>query len=425
MPNIKGMIKSAGVFPGWWIVIASGVIWATAIGSYQTFGVFLKPIQNEFGWGRAVTASAFLISGLTAAILAPVTGTLSDRFGPRLVVTCSGIVSTTGYFLVSLVHTQWQLYGVFVLMGTVMTFSVPIQATISRWFTLRRGLALGLAGIGGGLGQALWPPLAQFLIDHFGWRQAYLILGAILGVIMVSAAQVIKGRPEAKGLLPYGEKEGAAGQALNINKKPALTLSQAVRTRTFWMILAAIACASLTLQMILVHLVPYTTDPEIGLSSIVAASLLSTIGWTNVLGKVAMGAISDRIGPRATLAICYGIAGAAMLWLLAAKELWMLYLFAAVLGFCYGGWIPVRSAVIGSLFGLSSMGAVLGVIETGANTAGATGSMLGGYIYDVTNSYHQAFILGAILFFSATILVILLGKPKVPNQQVSPLMKNH
>lgn len=389
------------------------VIYATLLGTHQTFGVFFKPIQTEFGWSRTVTATAFFIGGLTAAALSPVSGALSDRYGPRLVITASALLSAVGYVLVSRVQSQWQLYSVFVLMSSGMSFWVPLQITVSRWFTVRRGLALGLTGIGGGLAQALWPPLGQFLIDHFGWRSAYLILAAILGVVVVSVAQVLRGSPAQKGLQPYGEAmESPQASANAQGAVPAVSLRQALRLRTFWMVAAATAFGSLTLQMVWVHLVPYVTDPGIGVSATVGASLLSVIGWSNLTGKVVMGSVSDRIGPRATLAICYGGAGAAMVWLLVAKELWMLYLFVAVLGFFYGGWIPMQAAIAGSLFGLSSMGVVLGTMQMGSGTAGATGSMLGGYIFDVTDSYFWAFLIGAVLYFSASALVILAKKPQ-------------
>ena len=175
--------KQTGIFYGWWVVIAGVVVYATLLGSHQTFGVFFKPIQTEFGWSRAVTAIAFFVGGLTQSALSPVTGILSDRYGPRIVITGLGIIASTGYFLASQVQSQWQLYSYFILMASGMSFWVPIQAMVSRWFTKRRGLVLGLTGIGGGLGQAVWPPLAQILIDQFGWRSAYMIMAVILAEV--------------------------------------------------------------------------------------------------------------------------------------------------------------------------------------------------------------------------------------------------
>lgn len=404
----------ARVFYGWWVVTAGIVIYATLLGSYQAFGVFFKPIQSEFGWGRAVTATAFFIGTVAMGVLAPIVGTLCDRFGPRRVITAVGISSALGYALISQVQTQWQLYGCFVLMGSGGAFFVPVLSVVSRWFTLRRGLALGLTGIGGGLGQALFPPLAQVLLDHFGWRQAYLIMSGGLVIVVVSVAQILRGNPRDKGLLPYGEN-GNVDTKVSGNRQPAaisLKLNQVIRTKVFWIIVVATGAGHLTYQMTWVHLVPYVTDPDIGVSSMVGASLMSAIGWSNMAGKVFMGNLSDRIGLRLTLVICYGISGFAMLWLIVAKQLWMLYLFSFVLGFFYGGQMPLQPALAGAIFGLGSLGAVSGGVQSGTSIGGATGSVLGGYIFDVTGSYFYAFLIGAILFFASMTLVLLVKKPR-------------
>lgn len=405
---------TARVFYGWWVVAAGLVIYATLLGCHQTFGIFFKPIQYEFGWSRAVTATAFFIAGITIAILSPIVGMLSDRYGPRIVITAVGLSGTIGYLLVSQVQTQWQFYSCFVLMGSGMTFFVPLQAVVSRWFTLRRGLALGLTGIGGGIGQALFPPVAQILIDRFGWRHSYLILAGLMGVVVISATQILRGSPREKGLLPYGEKVSVESRESQHphNAPSVLRLNQVIHKKAFWMILLATCAGHFTYQMAWVHLVPYVTDPGIGVSSMVGASLMSTIGWSNMAGKIFMGNLSDRIGPRTTLLICYGMSGLAMLWLMVAKELWMLYLFSIGLGFFYGGGIPMQPSLVGAIFGLGSLGAVFGGVQTGTSAGGAIGSFLGGYIYDIAGSYYPAFLLGAILYFISTTLVALVRKPK-------------
>ncbi|MBI4288470.1 MAG: MFS transporter [Chloroflexi bacterium] len=404
-----------GVFYGWWVVIASVVIYATFLGSHQSFAVFFKPIQTEFGWSRTVTATAFLVGGLAVAFLSPVIGALSDRYGPRRVITAIGLSSAIGYSLLSQVQVQWQFFGAFVLESSGMAFWVPLQTMVSRWFTQRRGLALGLTGIGGGIGQALYPPFAQYLIDRFDWRNAYIVLAGTMVVVVMSATQVLRGSPEDKGLRPYGEPEIRGDGPFQSPQAgaPAFRIKEALRTRAFWMILVGCGFGSVTLQMVWVHLAPYVTDPGIGASSLVGATLLSIIGWSNLAGKVVLGGISDRIGARATLVICYGMAGLAMVWLVVARELWMLYAFAGALGFFYGGWIPMQAALVGSVFGLASMGAVLGGIQTGTQAAGASGALLGGYVFDRTGSYQVAFLIGAGLFFTATMLVLLVRKPRL------------
>ncbi|MBI4288637.1 MAG: MFS transporter [Chloroflexi bacterium] len=415
IPLLSVSRAPARIFYGWWVVIAGVVIYASLLGAYQAFGIFFKPIQAEFGWNRAVTATAFFIGSLTMAVLAPVVGGLSDRYGIRRVITAAGISGATGYALVSQVQTQWQLYACFVLMGTGGTFFVPLLSVVSRWFTLRRGLALGVTGIGGGIGQAFFPPLSQVLVDHFGWRQAYLVLAGILLLVVVSATQVLRSSPGEKGLLPYGETDVGRTKATERGRAtPAAApgLRQVIRTRVFWMLVTAAAAGHTAYQMTWVHFVPYVTDPGIGVSSMVGATLVSAIGWSNMAGKVFMGNLSDRIGPRATLAMCYGVAGAAMLWLIVARDLWTLYLFSFLLGFFYGGGIPLQPALAGSVFGLGALGAVSGGVQSGTSSGGAVGPVLGGYIYDVNGNYYLAFVVGSILLFISMTLVALVRKPK-------------
>jgi MFS family permease len=402
--------RRQGLFYGWWIVVAGLVITTITLGAHMSFGVFFKPIQAEFDWTRAATATGFFMGGLAIATLALTSGALTDRYGPRMVITGVGLVNGLGYLLVSQIDSRWQFYLVFPLMASGMSTLTPIMATVSRWFTARRGLALGVAGIGAGLGQAVMPPVASYLVSHFGWRYAYIILAALVGIIVVSAAQVVRRDPRGKGLLPYSEGEhskplwgtslpGGGGEAAPL----ALSLPQAVHSRAFWMVLVAGALGSVTMQMTFIHLVPYVTD--IGLSAAVGATLLALIGLTNMMGKLVTGWLCDRIGAQATLTITNALTGMVMLWLLVADEGWMLYGFAIAFGLVSGGWMTMLAATAGELFGVGSLGAVFGAMQAGTATAGTAGTILGGYIYDVTRSYFLAFLLGAVLYFIAAALV--------------------
>ena len=147
-------------------------------------------------------------------------------------------------------------------------------------------------------------------------------------------------------------------------------------------------------------------------SAAAAAGMLSVVGWGNLMGKVVVGWVSDRIGVKASLTICSALGGIAMLWLLIARKVWMLYLFAAVFGFAFGGWMPMLAATTGELFGVGSLGAVFGAMQASTATAGTGGTIVGGYIFDVTQSYFLAFLLGAILCFAAAALVASARRPQ-------------
>jgi len=162
--------------------------------------------------------------------------------------------------------------------------------------------------------------------------------------------------------------------------------------------------------MIMVHLVNYATD--LGITPLIAATLLSMVGIGSMLGRVAMGAASDRIGSSNALAICCLVLGISLLWLLFARELWMFYLFAIVFGFAYGGEVPQMAALVGQFFGLRSVAALVGVVLIGLSIGGALGSLMGGRIFDLTQSYQVAFTVAVVVSFATVILALMLRRAR-------------
>lgn len=409
-------------FYGWVVVLAGLVIWILSVGHYYTFGVFFKPVSADFGWNRTITSFASSIVIFTSGILGFMTGILTDKYGPRKVVCGSGLLMAVGYFLLSRVGMfpgippLFQFYLFYLVVGIGMSASsAPLTATVSRWFHEKRGQALGLMTVGGGLGQFLMPPLASYLIVGADWRFAYFIIGVLMVVVIVSTAQLLRRDPAAKGLQPYGQQSQPVG---TISKPPApvFTVKQAMRTRTFWIIFAVAALNLINQVMVMMHLVNYATDPGIGINPTTAAIFIAVIGFANVIGKLVMGPVSDHIGRKATLSIVYTLAGITMVWLIFARQPWMFYLFSALFGFAYGAWIPMFPAMMADLFGMASIGALTGIIHMGNAIGGAIGPILGGFIFDTTQSYLVAFILGAIIFFTDAVLILLVKPPRLkPN----------
>lgn len=322
-----------------------------------------------------------------------------------------------GYFLLSRLGTfpgipvLIQFYLFYLVVGIGMSASsAPLTATVSRWFHEKRGQALGLMTVGGGLGQFLMPPFASYMIFSADWQMAYFVIGVLMAVVIISTAQLLRRDPSAKGLQPYGQQQ----TTIVTGKPPApvFTVKQAIHTRTFWIIFIVAALNLITQVMVMMHLVNYATDPGIGISPTIAATFIAVIGFANVIGKLVMGPVSDHIGRKATLAICYTLAGTTMVWLIFARQIWMFYVFSALFGFAYGGWIPMFPAMMADLFGMASIGALTGIIHMGNAIGGAIGPILGGYIFDLTKSYLIAFILGAIVFYVAAVLILSVKPPQ-------------
>jgi len=396
-------------FYGYIVVLAAFVIMVVVFGTVYTFGVFFKPLSAEFGWTRTVTSGAYSLKVLLGSFLGIVAGRVNDKVGPRLLVTVCGFFLGLGYLLMSQIGAIWHLYlflGVMVAIGTSGAY-VPMVSTIARWFVKQRGFMTGIVVSGIGFGTLIMPPVATWLISAYGWRIAYIVIGSIALVLIILAAQFLRRDPSQMGQLPYGVDE-VNGEGLNLEAK-GLSLQEAIHTRQLWMACVMFFCFGFGLQAIMVHVVPHATD--LGISAISAANILAIIGGAGIVGRVMMGSAGDRIGNRVAITICFVLLSATLFWLIAAKEVWMFYLFAAIFGFAYGGVISLQSPTVAELFGLSSHGVILGVTAFGMSLGEAISPLLAGKIFDVAGSYDPAFLICATLSIIAIALAILLRPP--------------
>jgi len=339
-------------------------------------------------------------------LLGIVMGWLNDKLGPRVVMTLCGFLLGIGYLLMSQVNAIWQIYlfyGVLVGIGMSGVF-VPLASTIARWFVKRRSMMTGIVMVGMGIGGFIGPPVASQLISACEWRISYVIVGGLVLVVVILVAQLLRRDPSQKGQVPYGEnKEGERGSKVSTE---GFSLGEAVYTRQFWQVFAMQFCQAFCGFAILVHIVPHATD--LGISAATAANILATISGFSIVGMVLLGSAADRIGNRRVYIVCFILMSASLFGLMPAKEVWMLYLFAGVLGLGFGSIAAVTSPLVAQLFGLASHGLIYGVLGFGFSIGGAVGSLLTGYIFDLTGSYQIAFFICGIfsviaLIFTATL----------------------
>jgi len=374
-------------------------------GSIQSYGVFFKPVSMEFGWTRATTSGAYSLIFLLNGFLGILTGRLSDRFGPRIVVTASGLFFASGYLLMSQVNTIWQLYLFYGMVGIGSSGAyVPAVSAVTRWFVVRRGVMTGIAMAGIGLGILIIPPIANWLISNYGWRTSYIVVGIVVLVLITLAAQFLKRDPRQIGQLPYGEGEVSQKSLTSVDG--GLSFKKAIHTMQFWLIVMMFLCFSFCVQTILVHIVPHITD--LAISSANAATILAIIGGFSLAGRVIFGSIADRIGSKRAITVCSTMMFIALLWLLVARDLWMFYLFAFVFGLAFGGYAALVSLNVAELFGLASLGVILGTVMLGVSIGSATGPVLAGRIFDTTSSYQLAFSVCAAISMLSIILALLL-----------------
>lgn len=401
-------------FYGYVVVSVACVIMVVTWGTYYSFGIFFKPILTEFGWTRAMTAGAFSLATIIQGVVAIPVGRLTDRFGPRMLLTLCGFLSGLGYILMSQINSIWQLYlfyGVMVGIGMGGPF-VSLVSTIARWFAMRRGLMTGIVVAGIGLGAIVVPPIANWLILHYDWRIAYLVLGSTVLVLVMSATQFLKRDPAKIGQMPYGQEQIAENQSET--EAGAVSFQKAIRTKQLWMVCAMFLCFGFSLFTIMVHIAPHATD--LGFSTASAANILAIIGISSIVGKVGMGHVADRIGSRPGWTIGFITMAIAMFWLVATREIWMLYTFAVIFGFAYGGCVSVESPLVAELFGLSSHGIILGLGSFFFTIGAAIGPLQAGYIFDVSSSYQIAFLVCGVVVILGLVLTSFLGP--ISNKQI-------
>jgi len=402
--------KPPGFFYGYIVVLLAFLITAIAWGTQYSFGVFFKPVLTEFGWSRAATSGAFSLCVVFNGFLAIFTGRLSDRFGPRVVMTVCGFFLGLGYILMSRMSAIWQLYlfyGIVVGIGLSGVY-VPAASTVARWFIKRRGLMTGIAVSGIGLGILVIVPLANWMISSYGWRTSYLIIGILVLVLLILAAQFIRRDPREMGLKPYGESQEESRDVRS--GVDGFSLQSAIKTRQFWTLFPMFLCYGFIMSTIKVHIVPHATD--LGISPAAAASILSLIGGTSIVGRIVMGSFGERFNNRRATVISLSVLLAALLWLLITKELRMFYLFATAGGFAYGGMAALISLISVELFGLGYIGLIIGVFTFSTTIGEATGPAVAGGIFDTTGSYQLAFLICTALSV-ITIILASLVKPIV------------
>ena len=398
--------KKPRFYYGFVIVLASFIIFMMSLGIHYCFGVFLKPVLNEFGWTRAAISGAYSLNMLLAGGLGIVCGRLSDRFGPRIVITICGLLIGLGYLLMSRVNAIWQIYlffGILVSVGEGGIF-VPLMSTVARWFVKGRGLASGIVISGAGVGITIIPPLANLLISNYSWRFSYIIIGIIVVSLPVVIAQFLRRPPNQMNTLSQDANK-LAKDSLNLQSQ-GFSLQEVIRTRQFWIISLIGLSNAFGVQTIMVHLVAHATD--INISSTAAATLLSVIGIVSIGSKVIMGAVGDKFGYRKIIIMVFILMSSSFVWLSFASELWTLYLFAVVLGFNYGAYSGVHSPLVAKFFGLKEHGAILGLTLFALNFGGAVGPLAAGQIFDISGSYSWAFALCAILGLASLAMAVIM-----------------
>jgi MFS family permease len=368
-------------------------------GMLETFAVFLLPLSASFGWERTEVVSIYAIAALMSGFTGPLAGWMFERFGPRFVYVAGVLLLATGALAMSIARELWQfmIFGGLVFgVGAALTGNVPSAAMLSRRFGERMALPAGIVFSGFGIGVLVLVPLAQVMIDRWGWRETYLVFGVALVLVLLATALLPWRR-----LVAITASSRTAPPPTTNGDGEVWTLSRALASRAFWAMFFVYFMTSIAMYAVSPQVVAYLV--EIGFSPIQAASAWGVAGFLQPLGMIAIGSLDSWIGRQRAALLSYTISliGLGAFWLL-GFTLSPLLLAVAIL--CFGSMLGSRGPLISTIAMLVFRGphaaTIFGAIMIGAGGGGALGAVAGGFLHDITDGY------GAVLTWSAASVVL-------------------
>lgn len=384
-----------------WVVLSAAVVLNIfARADQSSFGVFIDPLVEQFGWKRGDISFAYSLAFLIGLPAVVIMGWLGDRYGARPLMLAAAVMIGAGTVLLGTIKELWHFYLIYgVLVGSMghAAFSVLLPVIVSRWFYRRLGIAMGLYFAAQGLGPMIFAPLFRWLLENHGWQNSFTLIGTVLGCVLGFFALFIYSSPAARGLQPYGVDDAPreAHAAASGAAAPA-RLRDILRSRTVWLLIAIHHIGCVSHAVILVHVVSMATFR--GIPGVEAAGVLAAIAATSVISRFAFSVLADRFGGRATLSIALLGQSLPVMLLFFATDAWTFYLFAVVFGLAYGGEMVGFPIINKQLFGANApLGSIFSFQMVGGGLGMALGGWLGGSLFDVTGDYTWALLTSLVV----------------------------
>jgi MFS family permease len=384
------------VFYGWWIVLAAFLNLFFSVGIiYYGFPVFYPSLVDSLGFTRAQLTQGFLLGFVVAGLLfGLLAGVLIDRLGPRQVIRVGIWCVGLPLILMGSMTRLWHYYLLCIaeVFGYVLTGPIPNQVLISNWFRAKRGRAMGTAYLGLGAGGAVSPILINSLIQSFGWRHAFEIIGALILIVLFPVSQwITRSSPRDLDLFPDGVSVPAAAKQVIASGQASMSVSRAVRSTNFLLIMAGCTLTIGAIGAVTQHLILFLKGEGYSLSS--ASRLSSALLVSSLAGRVIVGYFADRYSRKNVMALFYMILALAIPLLFAAHRPAVVWCFVVIYGFAMGADYMLIPLVTADCFGLSALGKLLSLIIMGYSLGQWFAPWLAGKIFDSTHTYNLAWII--------------------------------
>lgn len=409
--------KKPGIYYGWFVVAALTFTVFVTMGARNVFGVFVVPMEQEFGWDRFSISIAAAMGMLFNGLIQPFAGRLFDRTGGRNMIMASLIMIGVVTILLSLTFHILFLIFMFGMVSAVAASGSSLtntSALLARWFRRKRGTALSINATGLSLGGLIMVPFAMYLIQATDWRVAWVALGAVVLLAVPLVYVFVHPNPASRGLRPDGDTEDKENSAANEAHRQRGPLevdrwSQSFRTLPIWQMSGSYFVCGATTFLLTVHFVPYALDR--GMSPGMAATIFGLMSGLNIIGSIGAGVLSDKFSRKNLLAAVYVLRAGAYFVLIVPPMIDMpvlsgdlgLWLFAVMAGFSWVATAPLTSTLTADVYGLRALGTISGVTFVFHQMGGFGSVLLAGFLYDITGSYTVPFLLAGSLLIPAAI----------------------
>ena len=413
-------------FYGWVIVVIVVLAGVLAAGvSNITMAVMLKPISDDLGWTRSLTAAALTMGALCGGALSPLFGPLADRLGPRFLLPAGGALVGLLAIGVSLSTEPWQFYATFIPARALTEFllcGMIAFTAVANWFYLKRPRVMGLVAMATPLGSAALSLVYQFFVTNYGWRSAFLALGIALWVLVVIPGLIfLRRQPEDLGLLPDGVARADPNTSLGQNPKVEASSdsefswqrADAMRTATLWLLVTGAFLSAIGTGGVAFHMAAYMTDGV--LAPALAASVVSVMALSGAFGNGVWGALAERFHPRRLNVLTMLVAAASVALLMQVRSGATAYLFALLFGINARGAAVLTQVLVARYFGRRSFGAISSILDPFHKGGLGLGALFAGIAFDYFGNYQAIFMIFLVSYVVAALMIFLARKPEVKN----------